>query len=194
MPAAGAKGVSASGSGFASMAGVKGMMGGIAHGTASGASAAMMSDSAVGMGTLGSGAGSPFADQGRTFLGNAGGGPGGGFDPYQSAKSRGDLAASTVGSTVVDKSAIGNAGGDGGVGGAGGAGGTGGNTGSPFGQGQRAPFGDGPDMSSRSSAGGSGGGVGAGPGTGPMSSGSQPINLRVEINDLNTGHTSSTIS
>ena len=95
--AAGVRGVSASGSSMASRAGLAGVLGGMGHGLGMGASSGMMADASIGVSHMAPGAagsGSAFSEQGRDFLNMAGGG--GGFDPYHSAKVRGDKAAPNV--------------------------------------------------------------------------------------------------
>ena len=102
--AAGIRGVSESGSGFISRAGMAGVIGGLGHGTAMGASAGLMSDVSTGVSHMAPGtgpAGSPFSQQGRDFLRFAGTGPGGGFDPQESARLRGNLAVAPDPASVV---------------------------------------------------------------------------------------------
>ncbi len=97
--AAGIRGVHGSESGFLSRAGMTGVLGGLGHGLGAGASAGMMTDTAIGMGHIAHGAGAvgtPFQQQGNSFMSYAGSGPGGGFDPEASAKRRGDAAAKSV--------------------------------------------------------------------------------------------------
>ncbi len=92
--AAGIKGVSASGSGFMSKAGMAGVLGGMGHGIGMGASAGMMSDASIGVSHMAPGAGpggSAFSQQGNDFLRFAKGGSAGGFDPQESARVRGNV-------------------------------------------------------------------------------------------------------
>ena len=95
---AGIRGVQDSKAGFASKAGLTGILGGMSHGIGMGTASAVMTDASVGMSQMVPGAGSvgsPFAKQSGQMLGYAGSGSAGGYDPQMAATQRGNASQIT---------------------------------------------------------------------------------------------------